>query len=220
MDQLPTSRGGGDTRTPQAKLDSARREEQIVLLRLRKVPYSAIARAVGVSKTAVVRAFERALHRNTDTTIGILHRTEAAELDYEQGAAWNIFNAHPEKPELQLKCLQAVYRCHQRRAKLFGLDAPAKIDINAFYNQGSTEMSAERLANQAVWQAMPVAEQIRIFEAFNDAKKRLAEPAVVTSAQGISGPNDAEQVGVGSSDATPSDPPQGEPGAGPGPTDT
>ena len=148
------SRKGGDTRTPQANLDSARREEQIVLLRLRKVPYSAIARAVGVSKTAVIRAFDRALHRNTDTTIGIMHRTEAAELDMEQRPTWVIFEDNPKYPALQLKCLQQIYRIHQRRAKLFGLDSPAKIDISAFYNQGSTEMSEERLANQAVWRAL------------------------------------------------------------------
>jgi hypothetical protein len=93
-----------------------------------------------------------------------LHRTEAAELDIEQRSAWVIFEANANDPAMQLKCLQMIYRIHQRRAKLFALDAPAKIDINAFYNKGGTEISAERLANQAVWQAMPVDEQIRILK--------------------------------------------------------
>jgi hypothetical protein len=58
MDQLPfdtPQRGrGGDTRTPQAKADIAKRENQIVELRLRNISYAAIGRVVGVSKTAVI----------------------------------------------------------------------------------------------------------------------------------------------------------------------
>ena len=100
MDQL-SNPAGGDKRTPQARLEIAKREEQIVALRLRKVPYSAIARTVGVSHQAAIKAFDRALHRNTDTTIGIMHRTEAAELDHEQRACWIIFDANPKDPALQ-----------------------------------------------------------------------------------------------------------------------
>jgi ATP dependent DNA ligase-like protein len=61
MDQLPfdtPKRGpGGDTRTPKAKVDIAKREQQIVELRLRKISFGAIGRAVGVSKVSAIKAF-------------------------------------------------------------------------------------------------------------------------------------------------------------------
>src|SRR3984893_8581653 len=49
LTSLPAkSTRGGDTHTPQARIDIARREEQIVALRLRHIPFAAIARTVGV----------------------------------------------------------------------------------------------------------------------------------------------------------------------------
>ena len=49
MDQAPfepsKSTRGGDTRTPQARVDIARREEQIVAFRLRHIPFAARSRA-------------------------------------------------------------------------------------------------------------------------------------------------------------------------------
>src|ERR1700674_5135417 len=70
MDQAPfepPKRGrGGDTHTPQARVDIARREEQIVALRLRHIPFAAIARTVGVNKSNAIRAFTKALRRTTD----------------------------------------------------------------------------------------------------------------------------------------------------------
>jgi DNA-binding CsgD family transcriptional regulator len=56
---------GGDTRTSSAKQATARREEQIVALKLRHHSYSAIARVVGISRQSAQKAFLRALHRNT-----------------------------------------------------------------------------------------------------------------------------------------------------------
>ena len=47
-----TNRGGGDHRSKQAKVDIARREEQIVALRLRGISFAVIGRTVGISKQA------------------------------------------------------------------------------------------------------------------------------------------------------------------------
>src|ERR1700692_492027 len=96
MDQPPNShsnKGGGDTRTPQAKQQTAQREEQIVQLRLRRIPFPAIARTVGVSKGQAVRGFYRALRRNTDQDIQAHHRQELADLEMEQAKYWNIIDA-------------------------------------------------------------------------------------------------------------------------------
>jgi hypothetical protein len=66
---------GGDTRTRKAKVDIAKRENQIVELRLRNISFAAIGRAVGVSKTAAIKAFYKALRRNTDEDISTHHRS-------------------------------------------------------------------------------------------------------------------------------------------------
>jgi hypothetical protein len=88
MDQLPFDppkrARGGDTRTPQAKVDIARRENQIVELRLRNISFAAIGRAVGVSKAAAIKAFYKALRRNTDQDIQSHHRSELAKLEMEE----------------------------------------------------------------------------------------------------------------------------------------
>src|ERR1700730_1713477 len=88
MDQLPfdtPKRGrGGDTHSPQAKVDIAKRENQIVELRLRNISFAAIGRAVGVSKTAAIKAFYKALRRNTDQDISTHHRSELAKLEMHQ----------------------------------------------------------------------------------------------------------------------------------------
>ena len=90
MDQATneSKRGaGGDTRTPQAKQEIARREQQIVALRLRHHSFAAIGRVVGISKQNAQKTFHRALRRNTDQDIQTHHRSELAELDVEAGAA-------------------------------------------------------------------------------------------------------------------------------------
>src|ERR1700719_3519589 len=100
MDQLPfdtpKNRGGGNTRTPQAKLEIARRENQIVELRLRNISFAAIGRAVGVSKQAAVKAFHKALHRNTDQDISTHHRSELAKLEMEETRYWQALDTHKE----------------------------------------------------------------------------------------------------------------------------
>jgi len=53
----------------------------IVALRLRHHSFAAIGRTVGISKQAAQRAFQKALHRNTDKTIQTHHRSELAELE-------------------------------------------------------------------------------------------------------------------------------------------
>src|ERR1700722_8556953 len=97
MDHAPfRGRGGGDTRTPQARIDIARREEQIVALRLRRIPFSAIARTVGVNKSNPIRAFNKALRRNTDQNISTHHRSELAELEAEQANVWRAMDANKD----------------------------------------------------------------------------------------------------------------------------
>src|SRR3984893_6379208 len=124
MDQLPidTPKGvrGGDTRTPQAKVDIAKRENQIVELRLRNISFAAIGRAVGVSKVSAIKAFYKALHRNTDRNISVHHRSELAKLEMEETRLWQALDTHKESWQATATCMNGLNRIHVRRAHLLG----------------------------------------------------------------------------------------------------
>src|SRR6202035_2003936 len=192
MDQLPFDPGqrgrGGDTRTPQAKADIAKRENQIVELRLRNISYAAIARVVGVSKTAVINTFKRALYRNTNQDIQTHHRSELAKLEMEETRLWQALDMHKESWQATATCMSGLNRIHVRRAHLLGLDAPTKLDVNGIYRTGTDELSDERRETERAWQSLPVEEQMRIYDAFDAARARLNAP-IETTATVTSGPD-------------------------------
>src|ERR1700737_377248 len=118
MDQLPfdtPKRGrGGDTRTPQAKFEIARRENQIVELRLRNISFAAIGRAVGISKKGGGKAFHKTLHRNTDQDISTHHRSELAKLEMEETRLWQVLDTHKENWQATATCISGLNRIHVR----------------------------------------------------------------------------------------------------------
>jgi hypothetical protein len=142
--QLP-NKGGGDTRTPAAKAAIAQREEQIVALRLGGISFALIARRLGVNKSNAIRAFYRALRRNTDKDIQAYHRSELAEPELEQSRIWRSLDAKEADVYATVAVMAALNRIHVRRAKLLGLDAPAKLDIRGMYGIGTDEASTDRL---------------------------------------------------------------------------
>ena len=185
MDQLPfdtpKNRGGGNTRTPQAKLEIARRENQIVELRLRNISFAAIGREVGVSKQAAVKAFHKALHRNTDQDISTHHRSELAKLEMEETRLWQVLDTHKENWQATATCISGLNRIHVRRAHLLGLDAPTKLDVSGICRTGADEMSEERRETERAWQSLPVEERARIYDAFDAARARLNAPVETTT---------------------------------------
>jgi hypothetical protein len=186
MDQAPfepsKSTRGGDTRTPQARVDIARREEQIVALRLRHHSFAAIGRAVGVSKVAAIKAFYKALRRNTDQDISTHHRSELAELDAQQAKLWTVVDNPKESSKNLIAAVNAMNRIHIRRARLLGLDAPQKLDIRGLYRIGGDQQSAERLARERVLEAVPLDEQERMYEVLAAARKRVEAADIETTA--------------------------------------
>jgi hypothetical protein len=178
--------GGGDTRTPAAKAAVAKREQQIVELRLRNISFTAIGRAVGVSKQAAARAFHKALRRNTDQDISTHHRSELAKLEMEETRYWQALDTHKENWQAVAALSGSLNRIHTRRARLLGLDAPTKLDVSGIYKRGGDEVSAERQARRAVLEALPIEEQRRIYEVFYQARKRaeagdFSQPAIETT---------------------------------------
>jgi hypothetical protein len=186
MDHASNRPAGGDTRTPVAKADIAKREQQIVELRLRNISFTAIGRVMGISKQSAAKAFNRALYRNTDKDIQTSHRIELAKLEMEETRYWQSLDAHKDSWQAVASLAGALNRVHIRRARLLGLDAPTRLDIRGFYGTGGDEVSAERLERRRVLEALPVEEQIRLYELFEAAKKRAAG-MVETTAMVVSG---------------------------------
>jgi DNA-binding CsgD family transcriptional regulator len=90
---------GGDKRTPRAKVDIAKREQQIVALKLRGVAVNDIARVIGLSRRAVSAAFNKALRRNTDQDLQAHHLSETAKLDMEEANIWRVMDANKDDPK-------------------------------------------------------------------------------------------------------------------------
>jgi hypothetical protein len=185
---IRTMNRGGDKRTPIAKIDVARREQQIVALYLRGIPTHQIAGAVGVTRRAVQIAFKKAIHRQTEDALDGWHRIELAKLAQEEANVWRVMDLPENKnnAKVQLAGEDRLLRIHIRRAKLLGLDAPTKLDLGAFYGKGTESISAERMAREAVLEALPLDEQRRVYEIFYQAGLRaqagdLSQPAIETT---------------------------------------
>jgi hypothetical protein len=200
MDQAPFEPSkrsrGGDTHTPQARVDIARREEQIVALRLRHIPFAAIARTVGVNKSNAIRAFNKALRRNTDQDISTHHRSELAELDAQQAKLWTVVDNPKESSKNLIAAVNAMNRIHIRRARLLGLDAPQKLDIRGLYRIGGDQQSAERLARERVLEAVPLDEQERMYEVLAAARKRVEAADIDTTATRVTNGPDRSSLTI------------------------
>jgi len=196
---------GGDKRTVRAKVDIAKREQNIVALMLRGVPTGDIARVIGVSRRAVQAGFNKALRRQTEDALDNWHRIELAKLAQEEANVWRVMDLAENKnnAKVQLAGEDRLLRIHIRRAKLLGLDAPTKLDIRGIYNQGGDEVSAERVAREGVLEALPIEEQRRVYEIFYQAGLRaragdLSQPAIETT---VSSNGSKPRDGVDESDS-------------------
>jgi hypothetical protein len=190
---------GGDKRSPAAKVDIAKREEQIVALRLRSVSFAEIGRTVGVSKQAAVMAFQKALRRNTDFDIQSHHRSELAKLDLEEANVWRVMDANKDKPKVQFDGTAQLRGIHIRRAKLLGLDAPAKLDVQAIYATGHGEVTAARMARQAAIERLSLADQETLAELYDrmdeNTAAQPAKPAQLAEIEGIANGHEANGTG-------------------------
>jgi hypothetical protein len=174
---------GGDKRAFRAKADIAKREQQIVALKLRGIAVPEIARVIGISPRAVHAAFNKALRRQTEEALDAWHRTELGGLAMEAANIWRLMDLTDNKNnwKAQASLEDRLMRIHIRRAKLLGLDAPTKLDVSGIYRTGADEMSEERRETHRAWQAMPLEEQARIYDAFDAARARLNAPIETTA---------------------------------------
>jgi phage terminase large subunit-like protein len=174
-DEPRKPRGGGDTRSQQARSEAARRQEQVVALRLRGVKFAAIGRTLDISKQSAQKIFARALRSNVTEDLESYHRRQVAELELERERVWQIAEAADKRDsKVQLACIRAMDRIHTRIARLLGLDASQQLDVQKIYNTGDEKASAARLARELVYENMPRDEQEFIYDSIYRASKLSA----------------------------------------------
>src|ERR1700722_14183957 len=174
---------GGDKNSPRARADIAKREQQIVALRLRGISTPDIARVVGVSERAIQAGFKKALRRQTENALDAWHRTELGKLAMEETNYWRLMDITENKNDWRAQAAlgDRLMRIHIRRAKLLGLDAPTKLDVSGIYSTGADEMSVERRETERTWLSLPPEKRPRIYDAFDAARARLSAPVETTA---------------------------------------
>jgi hypothetical protein len=111
----------------QAKLDRLRsRRRDALLLRLAGAGYAEIARLLHCSRTTAMYHVERALKDAWRDPVEQLLRLELGRLDRLQLGVWQKALAG------DVEALDRVLKLMARRAKLLGLDAPARHEIREF----------------------------------------------------------------------------------------
>ncbi len=125
-------------------IESIDRDHKALDLRRAGMTYDIIAKTLGwadpsVAHKAVQRALKRALHESGSEE---LREVELSRLDRLQAALW------PKALEGNLGAADRILRIAERRARLLGLDAPVKQEVEVTAYKGGTDIDreVERLA--------------------------------------------------------------------------
>ena len=100
----------------------------------------------------------------------------------EAANIWRLMDRTDNKDDwrAQASLQDRLMRIHIRRAHLLGLDAPTRLDVRGIYRTGDSELSEERLETERAWLSLPPEERARIYDTFDDARKRLNAPIETT----------------------------------------
>jgi hypothetical protein len=107
----------------------------------------------------------------------------------EEANLWRSMDANKADWRVQMSGTAQLRGIHIRRAHLLGLDAPTKLDVRGIYRTGDSELSEERLETQRAWLSLPPEERARIYDTFDEARKRLNAPIETTGTVTL-GPDD------------------------------
>ena len=113
-------------KTAPLKIPAAARREKTLELRASGLSIRAIADKLGVSKSQVQRDIEKELQAAAEgrkKIAGLIIDLELAKLDALEKKAWEHIT------DGELSAIDRVLRSMERRAKLLGLDPPAKVDV-------------------------------------------------------------------------------------------
>lgn len=115
----------------------AARNTQAVTLRLSGLTYEQIGQRMDISTNSAHRMVTRTLQETQDVSVDNLRSVENARLDRAQAAIWK------DVLEGDIQAIQAFLKISDRRAKMNGLDAPQKVDMNLNIKQEMEQAISE-----------------------------------------------------------------------------
>lgn len=126
-----------------APLDDVRRKRaqarrvEALALRLAGLSYEQIGDRLDISPEGALDLVRRTLTRAENLAVEQMREMEGARLDRAQAAIWT------RVLEGDIKAVDSFLRISHRRANLFGLDAPTKIDLSVTVRQEMEQALAE-----------------------------------------------------------------------------
>jgi hypothetical protein len=158
----PSGRIGGDRVSPAARQLTSEREAQIMELRLRKAPFSKIAQSLGMTKSSACKAYYRALRRVPTRNAKDLIIEESETLERIEARTWRKIERPGQDSKTIFKAFELLLRVQQRRAKLLGLEAPQRVNVNVFQQADEADQFA------AMWERglerLTVEEKLQLFD--------------------------------------------------------
>lgn len=139
-DIIPSNRHPGRSRTrPESVHANTETMVKAAHLRASGASFREIGEALGIdyswARDLVIRALEQATYEAAD----VMRTQEGARLDRMQRAVW------PAAITGDIPAVNTVLKIMERRAKLFGLDAPVKVETDVAIGTG-VDAEVERLA--------------------------------------------------------------------------
>lgn len=119
-------RSHGQSSTSRQKVGGKVNEERILELRIRGLSHTKIAAKLDLDQSTVTRALQRAMTRMIESTREKAEQVrdlEATRLDQMLDGVWEGAT-HGD-----VQAIDAVVKLMNRRAKLYGLDAPARQEV-------------------------------------------------------------------------------------------
>lgn len=127
--------GPGGNRPPLD--DQLRKETQILALRASGASWAEVGRALGMDRSNAHKVGMRALAREHSEAADDLRRTESERLDRMQKALWL------DATNGDRTAIDRVLRIMERRARLFGLDAPQRHVVTSALDESIEALLAE-----------------------------------------------------------------------------
>jgi hypothetical protein len=131
----------GKARPSRIKPETIEREAKVLQLRRGGLTFDLIAKELGFANpSGAHKAYANACKRIIRSDVEELRGTELDRLDIAQGALWN------KVMRGEVPAVMAVLKIMERRARLLGLDMPAKAQVEITHYDGNTiDSEVERL---------------------------------------------------------------------------
>jgi hypothetical protein len=168
--------------SPQARIAAAEHQRQVVLLRIRGLPFEAIGRQLGFSKVAAYKLYKKALKATPKADIEELRKLELERIADLRQRLWTALAGKPDpndptkmiRPEGETLAtlINAATRLSRHEAMVVGLDAGTKSEFVA--SVVGRPLNYEESARQ--WDRLALEEQDQFMRLLAKLQGRWVEP--------------------------------------------